>query len=260
MVTGMDTFRRHFAGFEESFVIIGGAACDEWFTRLGGRFRVTRDIDMVLLLEAVQPRFFPQLWAFIRSGGYEVGQRSDGERTFFRFVNPKQRDYPKMIELLSNAPMTVELGHDQHIVPIPVGEDLSSLSAILMNPNYYEFIMGQREVVDGLALIKPAGLIVLKARAWLDLTRRRATGDTTVKEGDVSKHRSDVFRLTTILPTGESQELPEELAKDLRDFLTAFPAAAPEWKAISQSLANSGIRMAASELLGILRTFFKVTD
>lgn len=77
MVTGMDTFRRHFAGFEDSFVIIGGAACDEWFTRLGGRFRVTRDIDMVLLLEAIQPRFFSQLWAFIRSGGYDVGQRTE---------------------------------------------------------------------------------------------------------------------------------------------------------------------------------------
>ena len=260
MVTGMDTFRRHFAGFEGSFVIIGGAACDEWFTRLGGRFRVTRDIDMVLFLEAIQPRFFPQLWAFIRSGGYEVGQRSDGERTFFRFVNPKQRDYPKMLELLSNAPVTVELVGEQRIVPIPVGEDLSSLSAILMDPSYYKFIMGQREVVDGLALIRPAGLIVLKTRAWLDLTRRRTAGDTTVKDGDVNKHRSDVFRLTTILPTGESQQLPEEIAKDLRDFMAAVPATSPEWKAISQSLANSGIRMTASELLGILKTFFNVTD
>ena len=28
MVAGMDIFRRHFAGYEDSFVIIGGAACE----------------------------------------------------------------------------------------------------------------------------------------------------------------------------------------------------------------------------------------
>lgn len=52
MVTGMDTFRAHFAGFEDSFVLIGGAACDAWFTRFGGRFRATKDIDMVLVLNS----------------------------------------------------------------------------------------------------------------------------------------------------------------------------------------------------------------
>jgi hypothetical protein len=31
MVTGMETFKQHFAGFEEAFVLIGGAACDAWF-------------------------------------------------------------------------------------------------------------------------------------------------------------------------------------------------------------------------------------
>ena len=42
MVTGMETFKRHFAGFEDSFVVIGGAACDEWFTRAG----VCQESDM----------------------------------------------------------------------------------------------------------------------------------------------------------------------------------------------------------------------
>lgn len=34
MVTGMETFKQYFAGFEDSFVLIGGAACDAWFTRV----------------------------------------------------------------------------------------------------------------------------------------------------------------------------------------------------------------------------------
>lgn len=28
MVKGLDTFRNHFAGYEEQYVLIGGAACD----------------------------------------------------------------------------------------------------------------------------------------------------------------------------------------------------------------------------------------
>jgi hypothetical protein len=249
MVTGMETFRRHFAGFEDSFVLIGGAACDEWFTRSGGRFRATRDIDMVLVLDAVQTSFFPHFWTFIKNGGYEIGQRADGDRTYFRFLNPTKRDYPKMVELLSTAPMEIEPFPGQHIVPISAGEDLSSLSAILM---------GQRDIVSGLPLIKPGGLIVLKARAWLDLTRRRAAGETTVKEDDVNKHRSDVFRLAAILPVDEHLELPEDIAEDLRAFLSAFPATSLGWRAISQSLENSGIRMAPPNLLGILKTYFHI--
>lgn len=258
MVTGMNVFRRHFAGFEDSFVLIGGAACDAWFTSLGARFRATKDIDMVLVLEAIQPRFFPHFWVFIRDGGYEVGQRSDGERTYFRFLSPATTGYPKMVEVFSAAPVEIHPFPGQRIVPVPAGENVSSLSAILMDSGYYGFIMGQRQVLDGLPLITLAGLIVLKARAWLDLTRRRAAGDRTVKEDDVSKHRSDVFRMAAILPVGGREDLPNAIAGDLRAFLEAFPAASPEWAAISHALAHSGTRMDPSSIIEVLRAHFAI--
>ena len=258
MVTGMETFKHHFSGFEDSFVLIGGAACDAWFTSFGGRFRATKDIDMVLVLEAVQLRFFPRFWMFIKEGGYEIGQRSDGKRTYFRFIKPAKAKYPKMIELFSSAPMEIEILPGQHVIPIPADEHLSSLSAILMDPDYYGFIMGQRDLVDGLPLIKPAGLIVLKVRAWLDLTLRRSQGDTKVKDDDVSKHRADVFRLATLLPVGEKLDIPPGIMEDLKTFLTFFSAESPEWPAIRQSLDNSGIRMTPTDLLGIMHTYFQV--
>jgi len=258
MVTGMETFKQHFAGFEDSFVLIGGAACDAWSTSFGGRFRATKDIDMVLVLNAVQPRFFPRFWMFIKTGGYEIGQRSDGERTYFRFIKPTKANYPKMIELFSSAPMEIEVQPGQHVIPIPADEHLSSLSAILMDPDYYGFIMGQRDMVDGLPLIKPAGLIVLKVRAWLDLTLRRTQGDTKVKDDDVSKHRSDVFRLATLLPVGETLDLIPGIMGDLSTFLSSFPPKSSEWPAILQSLNNSGIRMTAPELISIMKTYFQV--
>ena len=52
MVKGLDTFRNHFAGYEEQYVLIGGAACDIVFESNDASFRATRDLDMVLIVEA----------------------------------------------------------------------------------------------------------------------------------------------------------------------------------------------------------------
>jgi hypothetical protein len=259
MVIGMDIFRRHFAGMEDSFAIIGGAACDLWFTHYGRRFRSTKDIDMVLVLEARHAGFLPHFWAFLRAGDYQIGQRADGRATFFRFQHPATAGYPKMIEVFSTAPQDLEVPPDQNIVPIRAGEGVSSLSAILLDPTYYAFVLGQREVVEGLPLIRPSGLIPLKARAWLDLTRRRAAGDATVNAHDIDKHRSDVFRLAALLPAGESLRVPPAIAEDLRFFLRAFPVASAAWPAILASLAATGIRMDAAALIESLVSFFQVT-
>lgn len=55
MVRGLDLFRARFREFEGSFVLIGGAACDEWFTASGLVFRVTKDLDVVLIIEVLAP-------------------------------------------------------------------------------------------------------------------------------------------------------------------------------------------------------------
>ena len=53
MVTGIDSFREWFRGFEDQYVIIGGTACDILMTEEGIDFRSTRDIDLVLLEKAL---------------------------------------------------------------------------------------------------------------------------------------------------------------------------------------------------------------
>ena len=53
MVTGIDKFREYFAGHEDQYAIIGGAACDLLLDAAGIQFRVTKDIDMVLCVEVV---------------------------------------------------------------------------------------------------------------------------------------------------------------------------------------------------------------
>ncbi len=65
MVRGIESFRDWFHDYEDQYVIIGGTACDLLMTEEGLDFRATKDIDMVLIIEAVDSSFgigiFPAL-------------------------------------------------------------------------------------------------------------------------------------------------------------------------------------------------------
>ena len=52
MVKGLDTFQKYFKDYEEQYVLIGGTACDILFESNEVNFRATRDLDMVLIIEA----------------------------------------------------------------------------------------------------------------------------------------------------------------------------------------------------------------
>jgi hypothetical protein len=64
-----------------------------------------------------------------------------------------------MLELFSRVPDVLGLPHGPEITPIPVDEEVSSLSAIIMNDDYYTFVMQRRVVVNGLALVLADALI-----------------------------------------------------------------------------------------------------
>ena len=57
MVKGIEVFRKHFAGYEDKYVLIGGTACDLLFQKNGLPFRATRDLDIILVAEALTPEF-----------------------------------------------------------------------------------------------------------------------------------------------------------------------------------------------------------
>lgn len=65
MVKGLDTFRKYFEEYEEQYVLIGGAACDIAFESNDTSFRATRDLDMVLVIEALTPEFGQKLYRYI---------------------------------------------------------------------------------------------------------------------------------------------------------------------------------------------------
>ena len=74
MVTSVDRFRAHFAGHEDQYVLIGGAACDLVMTDAGLDFRATKDLDIVLIVEVLDATFAERFWAFVEDGAYEIQQ------------------------------------------------------------------------------------------------------------------------------------------------------------------------------------------
>jgi len=67
---GLYTFSEFFKDFTDSYIIIGGAACHDYFEQEGITFRATRDIDVVLVVEVVNDDFIARFWDFIEEGKY----------------------------------------------------------------------------------------------------------------------------------------------------------------------------------------------
>lgn len=221
MIRGMNKFQEHFADFGDQYVLIGGAASDLVMEDAGATFRATKDLDIVLCLEALNQEFAEAFWEFINAGGYQNQQRSTGDKIFYRFDRPTDKDYPVMLELFSRTPDTLVLGDDSHLTPIPISEDVSSLSAILLDEDYYHFLHQHILEIDGVSVVDQECLIPLKARAWLDLSSRLELGEK-IDSRNIKKHKYDVFRLFQVLSPEQRLELPEAIAGDMHRFLDAL--------------------------------------
>ncbi len=235
MVRGLHTFRERFRAFDQSFLLIGGAACHEWFAGQGLQFRATRDLDIVLVVEMLDAAFVGELRRFVADGGYALQYRTDGSPVLYRFDKPAHPDFPHMLELFSRHPKGIFSDLDQHIMPIPHDPEHHSLSAILLEQDYYELLLRDRTIRDGLPYAGATALMALKARAWLDLTERRRSG-VPVDLKNIHKHRTDVFRLAATLTERAAFGVTLPVRRDLLLFLQAFPDDSVEWPAILDAL------------------------
>lgn len=117
-------------------------------------------------------------------------------------------------------------------------------------------ICTQYDVQDGLRFANAAALIPLKARAWLDLTRRRTAGET-IHSDDITKHRTDVFRLAIALPPAPGPGLAETVTADLLVFLEHFRPDAADWSSILSSLRSTlGGKFEPHSLRSAVQTYF----
>ena len=152
--------------------------------------RATKDIDLILVVEALT---------------------SD-------FVKPEQEEFPFQIELFSRNPDLIHIDEGIHLSPIPTPDDLSSLSAILLDEEYYGFILEHSSEVNALHRANIESLICLKAKAYLEISERIREGS---KEDSklLRKHKGDIFRMGAMLPEGDQFELPGSVKNDMTNFI-----------------------------------------
>ena len=249
MVSGVESFRKWFAEYTDQYTIIGGTACDLLMSEDGLDFRATRDIDMVLIVESLTPEFGRRFWEYVKAAGYEHRNKSTGEPQFYRFSKPSSREYPYMIELFSGRVDAIELPEDAVLTPLPLDDEISSLSAILMDADYYQFLREGKIVLNDIPVLDAAHLIPFKAKAWLDLTERNRNGEH-VDSKNIRKHKNDVFRLSILLTSDIRVILSAAIRSDLEKFFSAMEAETIDLKAF-------GIRsQSQQEILHKLKTIY----
>ncbi len=217
MVRGLDKLKEYFKNYPDSFIIIGGTACDIIIDEAGFKPRATKDIDIILVVEVLSTDFVKQFWQFINDDAYERKEKSEEKRKYYRFINPEKMDFPYQIELFARNPDLLDLDEGTHMTPIPVDDDLSSLSAILLDDTYYKYLTDNSSVEDCVQRANTHALICLKAKAYLDIAKRIAAGGKEDSK-HLRKHKGDVFRLAVMLAETDLFELPDAIKIDLQEF------------------------------------------
>ena len=217
MVRGLDKFREFFRNYNGSYVIIGGTACDIAINDAGLRPRATKDIDIILIVEAIIPAFVWKFWKFVEEGGYEIKEKGDKDHKYYRFAKPENPEFPLIIEIFSKKPDLLDIKEGTHLTPILVSDDVPNLSAILLNEEYYKYTIKHSSFNDTLRIANTEALICLKAKAFLDMTKRKADGEE-IDGKNIRKHKLDIFRLAALLPADGNFILPDSIKADLQEF------------------------------------------
>jgi hypothetical protein len=254
MVIGLDVFKKYFERYSNNYIIIGGTACDIILGEAGFQPRATKDIDIILVVEALSTDFVQQFWQFIKDGEYQDNEKSYGQRQYYRFRKPRKTDFPYQIELFSRAPDVIIGAQVSHLTPIPIDDDLSSLSAILLNDEYYNYLIQQSQFDDGLCFANIEALICLKVIAFLEIKERIENGSREDSK-QLKKHKADIFRLAVLLSPDAEFILPMAIQDNFNQFVEKIREDLPD-KAIFKEMGLG--RIDANRVFEQLKKSFKV--
>ena len=225
MVIGQAIFQVWFKGFEDQYVLIGGTAASITMNEAGQPFRGTKDLDIVLHVEVLTPAFGQRFWEFVQAGGYQQKEGDPLQKPcLYRFQKPLDEGFPYMLELFSRVPDGLRFVPPGHLTPIPMDEQISSLSAILLDEDYYQFVLSGRKNKHGLpSWVGEDRLIPLKALAWMEMNERVQRGET-IDSKKINKHLSDVVQLSALLQPNQVIALPNKITANLQIFVQAVAA------------------------------------
>jgi len=78
MVYGIEKFKEYFSDYTGQYVFIGGTACDILLEEIGSTFRATKDLDMVLIIEALDESFGKKFWNLSRMVVMSIDKKVQG--------------------------------------------------------------------------------------------------------------------------------------------------------------------------------------
>lgn len=213
----IDGFKDFFRDFKDSYVLIGGSACLLLLNEAGFDFRATKDLDIVLCVETLNSDFVTHFWSYLKKGNYKIAKKANGDPCFYRFEKPEESGFPFMIEILSALPELFSDLEDFDVLPMALEEEIISLSAIILNQDYYDLLVNLKTEIEGITLADHRVIIPLKVRAYLDLKTRKENGEM-IKSNDIKKHKNDVFRLSRLLVNEKLENIPEVIRRDMALF------------------------------------------
>jgi hypothetical protein len=246
-MVGIDKLREYLGAFNANYVIIGGTACNLNLEDADLQGRATKDIDMIVVCEAISPQYVQQFWSFIKAGGYKVCQvnTDSGEmkRSYYRFIEPTDSSFPAYIELFSRVPDGIQIPENAHLTHLSIDETyLSGFSAILMDDDYYNYAIAHSREIEGVQVLDKEALIVLKAKAYINNKKRKEEGQQ-VHQDDIDKHKKDIYRISFLFSGEERYEVSDNIKADLKDFLAALLTDTVSTKSIAKTMGVVEIPM-----------------
>lgn len=250
MVQGLDVFRDWFEEYPTRYVVIGGTACNLILAQYGAPERATHDIDMVIVAESFDDAFYRRFVSFIKEGGYQHKGKA-GKYVLYRFERPTNTSFPPKIELLSKRPdhlagIETDLGRFQNI------DATGSLSAILLDDEYYALLDHGIEIVEGIPVLGLHYLPIFKIHAWANLSDDKAAGKI-VHSDEINKHRRDVLRLCALFEPGTEIAVSSSIAAEVRRFVGERP-----WD--DNMMRNLGLRISADEMADLIESAYVSAD
>lgn len=245
MVKGLDLFSKYFNDYKDQYVLIGGSACDVIFEFNDSYFRATKDLDIVIIIEVLNDNFVKVLWKFINDGGYRNKFKNNGKQQFYRFDKPTNSNYPSMIELFSNS--NKDVIKSNQIIPIHVDDSVESLSAILLDKEYYSLLISGKTIINNLSVLKPEYIILFKIKAYLELNTRRNNGEP-IDLKNIKKHKNDILNIVTELKLEKVYGLPIAVCNDVLNFIHDIE------KGLNTSANNNSIIM----ILDLLKSIYLI--
>jgi len=155
-----------------------------------------------------------------------------------------------MIELFSRKPDYFLAKAGNSFAPIHISDEVSSLSAILLDTDYYQLLLDGRTRVAGVPILTAERFIPFKAKAWLDLTEKNDSGQH-IDSRDITKHKNDVYRLSYLLNEAIICELHGEVERDMRIILEKISVLDDEDSLVFKRLKKNDIIEMLMKVYGI---------